>query len=85
MSKYEADNLELPNWYKNQFLVSKEEDLETFSTPESVYFALRFRSELLKLVSDKVVFCLYNREKNMKRIKDGIDEMIDLSWDFRIK
>lgn len=77
----------LPSWYKNQFMASKEVDFNdtSFSSPESLYFTMRFRSELLKLVNDKVVFCLYNHEKLMKDIQDGIDEVIDLEYNFKIK
>ena len=66
-------------------MVAKEDDFETFQTPESVYFALRYRSELIKLVEDKVVFCLYNHEKTMQKIKEGIDDMIDMHYNFRTK
>ena len=46
---------------------------------------MRVRSELLKLISDKVVFCLYKPEKTMKRIKDVIDEIVELHDAFKFK
>jgi hypothetical protein len=75
LNGYEAAGPKLPDWYKNHFLQS-EDTWEEFVAPEEVYFAMRSRSELIKLMNDKLVFCLYKPDRTMKHIKNEIDEII---------
>lgn len=59
--------------------------LHDFTSPQQVYYAMRIRSELKKLIGDKVVFTLYNPEQTYLRIQEEINMLVSFVSSFKLR